>query len=255
MTPAIRFDVLTIFPQMFGDPLAASLLGRARERGLVSVDVHDLRAWAADKHRTTDDYSYGGGPGMVMKAEPIVDAVAALRGPHGWAVLLSPQGSLFTQQAARRLAARPHVILICGRYEGVDERVRMLAVDEEISVGDYVLSGGEIAALAVIDATARLVPGVIGSEASLSEESHAHGLLEYPQYTRPEVVRGLPVPPPLLSGHHARIERWRRAQSIRRTLDLRPDMLCVSDLVDADRALLHEFGLDDPHDGAAPDSR
>ena len=247
MTPAIRFDVLTIFPDMFGGPLAASLLGRARERGLVTVDVHDLRAWARGKHHVTDDYPYGGGPGMVMKAQPIVDAVDALRGSDGWTVLLSPQGIRFNQQAARRLASQPHIILVCGRYEGVDERVRSLAVDEEISLGDYVLSGGEIAALAIVDATVRLVPGFIGSEDSLSEESHTRGLLEYPQYTRPEFVGGLRVPELLLSGNHGRIQGWRRAHSIRRTLDRRPDMLKIGDIPDTDRALLREFGLDEPH--------
>lgn len=239
----MQFDVLTIFPGMFNGVLDASLLGKARQRGLITVRLHDLRDWATDRQRTTDDYGYGGGPGMVMKPEPVVSAVKALHGDDGWVVLLTPQGVRFTQAGARRLAERSHVLLICGRYEGVDERVRELVVDEELSVGDYILGGGEIAALTVIDATARLVPGVVGSAASLGEESYVDGLLEYPHYTRPEEFRGLHVPEVLLSGHHENIRRWRRAQALRRTLDRRPDLLRAAELSDDDRALLQEFEL------------
>ena len=242
----IRFDVLTIFPEIFGQVLDASLLGKARRRGLVDVQVHDLRGWADEPHHTTDDYPYGGGPGMVMKPEPIVAAVEAVRGTDGWVVLLTPQGTRLDQAGARRLAQRPHLVLICGRYEGVDERVRELVVDEEISVGDYVLGGGEIPAMALIDATSRLVPGVVGCGASLGDESHAAGLLEYPHYTRPEVFRGLRVPEILLSGHHERIARWRRAQALRRSLGRRPDLLRPEQLSEADRRLLREFGSAEP---------
>ena len=241
MAPAWRVDVITTFPESFEGFLDVSLLGKARAAGTIEVRVHNLRDWAEPPHRITDDYAYGGGPGMVLKAEPIIAAVEDLRGPDGWVGLLTPQGRPLTQQRVAALAARPHLILICGRYEGVDERVRALAVDEEISVGDYVLSGGEVAAMVVIDAAARLVPGVVGDAASLVGESHADGRLSHPQFTRPEEFRGRRVPSVLLSGHHARVERWRRAQALHRTQRRRPDLLDSHALSDEERQLMDEF--------------
>ena len=244
----MRFDVVTIFPGMVEPVLAASVLGRARERGLIEVQVHDLRRWADPPQRQVDDYSYGGGPGMLMKPEPIVRAVEELRTADSWTVLLSPQAPPLTQAAVRRLADRGHLILVCGRYEGVDDRVRELVIDQEISIGDYVVAGGEVPALVLIEATSRLIPGVLGCDASVRDESHAEGLLEYPQYTRPEVFRGRRVPGTLLSGDHARVAGWRQAQALRRTLDRRPDLLPENDLTDAQRRQLAAFDLDRPAD-------
>ena len=243
MTAEIRFDVLTIFPEMFGSVLSAGVVGRALERGLIEARIHDLRAWAADDRGTTDDYPYGGGPGMVMKPEPIVAAVEALRGDSGWAVLLTPQGARLDEAAARALAARDHLLLVSGRYEGVDERVSEMVIDQEVSIGDYVLSGGEIPAMVVIDAVARLAPGVVGHPDSVAADSHTAGLLATPQYTRPDEFRGSRVPEILLSGHHEHVRRWRRAQALRRTLDRRPDLLGEEQLAAADRELLDQFGL------------
>ena len=218
-------DVVTIFPEFFDSPLRAGLLGRAGERGLVRVRCHDLRAWAGDRHRSVDDAPFGGGAGMVMLPGPWFEALDALRaeGP-AHVVLLAPDGTRFDQPAARRLAREPRLVLCCGRYEGVDERVRT-QVDEVLSIGDFVLAGGEAAALVVLDAVARLVPGVMGNAASATEESFAGGLLEYPQYTRPAVYRGLEVPAVLRSGDHGAVERWRRRQALERTRRLRPDLL------------------------------
>ncbi len=244
----MRFDVVTIFPGMVEPVVAASVLGKARERGLIEVQVHDLRRWADPPQRQVDDYSYGGGPGMLMKPEPIVRAVEELRTADSWTVLLSPQAPPLTQPAVRRLADRGHLILVCGRYEGVDDRVREMVIDEEISIGDYVVAGGEVPALVLIEATSRLVPGVLGCDASVRDESHAEGLLEYPQYTRPEVFRGRRVPGTLLSGDHARVAGWRQAQALRRTLDRRPDLLPANDLTDAQRRQLAAFDLDRPGD-------
>ena len=241
MSPVWQVDVITTFPESFGGFLDVSLLGKARAAGTIDVRIHNLRDWAEPPHRVTDDYAYGGGPGMVLKAEPIIAAVEDLRGAGGRVCLLTPQGRPFTQPKAAELAARPHVILICGRYEGVDERVRTLVVDEEISVGDYVLSGGEVAAMVVIDAAARLVPGVVGDAASLVGESHADGRLSHPQFTRPDELRGQRVPPVLLSGHHARIERWRRAQALHRTQRRRADLLEGRELSAEERHLMDEF--------------
>jgi len=221
----MHFHIVTILPRMFGSVMAASLLRRALERGLIEVSLYDLRDFTSDRHRTTDDEPYGGGPGMVMKIEPLAACLDAVQRRVGSArkVLLTPSGALFSQQAALRLAAERDLVLICGRYEGVDERVTCL-VDEEISVGDYVLSGGEIAAMVILDCVTRLVPGVLGNEESPRCESFVEGLLEYPQYTRPEVFRSLAVPPVLLSGDHGAIQRWRRQESIRRTRERRPDL-------------------------------
>ena len=235
----MELHVLTIFPQMLTSFLQTSLLGRAVSRGLVRVRLWNIREWATDRHRSTDDVPYGGGPGMVMKPEPIVaclEAVAAQEGPAR-RVLLSPAGPRLDQRRTRDLCAAGRVALVCGRYEGVDERVRK-HVDEELSIGDYVLSGGEIAAMVVIDAVARLVPGVLGDERSLCEESFAAGLLEYPQYTRPPDFRGEGVPPMLLQGDHARIAAWRRRHALIRTRERRPDLFAQFALSSEDARLL-----------------
>lgn len=241
MAPSWRVDVITTFPESFTGFLSVSLLGKARAAGTIDIRVHNLRDWADPPHRITDDYAYGGGPGMVLKAEPIIAAVEDLRGTDGWVGLLTPQGRPLTQPRVAELASRPHLILICGRYEGVDERVRTLVVDEEISVGDYVLGGGEVAAMVVIDAAARLVPGVVGDADSLVGESHAAGRLSHPQFTRPEQFQGHRVPSVLLSGHHERIARWRRAQALHRTQRRRPDLFEGQALSDEERQLMDEF--------------
>jgi tRNA (guanine37-N1)-methyltransferase len=223
----VRIDIVTLFPEMFTGPFDQSIVARARESGALTVALHNPRDYADDKHHVVDDYAYGGGPGMVMKPGPLfacVDAVRALAGP-ATVVLLTPQGRLLDQALVRELSAHARLIVVCGHYEGVDERVRLGLADVELSVGDYVLSGGEPAAIVLVDALARYQPGALGSEQSLTEESHAAGLLEYPQYTRPEEFRGMRVPEVLLSGHHAEIERWRRAESVARTARRRPDML------------------------------
>jgi tRNA (guanine37-N1)-methyltransferase len=223
----MKFDILTILPEMLRGPLDESILKRAQEKKLVEICVRNLRDWTHDKHRTTDDRPFGGGPGMVMKPEPIFEAVEELKrgSPNAWVVMLTPQGRRFDQQAARELAAREHVIMICGHYEGVDERVRETLVDEEISIGDYVLTNGVLAAIVVIDATARLVPGVLGHADSAKDESFSSGWLEYPQYTRPAEYRGMAVPERLLSGDHAAIAQWRAEQSRQRTQKRRPDLM------------------------------
>jgi tRNA (guanine37-N1)-methyltransferase len=242
LTP-MRIDILTLFPEMFAGAFEASIVARARENGALEVSLHNPRDYAEDKHHVVDDYAYGGGPGMVMKPEPIfacVDAVRAMAEPPGKVVLLTPQGRLLNHRVAAALAAEPRLIVVCGHYEGVDERVRQHLADDEISIGDYVLSGGEPAAIVLVDAVARLQPGVLGSEQSLEEESYAHGLLEYPQYTRPAVFRDLPVPEILLSGHHAEIAKWRRRQSILRTARRRPDLLARADLTDDERRAVQD---------------
>jgi len=224
---ALRFDVVTIFPLAFPGPLALGVTGRALERQLIEVRAHDLRAFCTDRHRQVDDIPYGGGPGMVMKPEPFFAAVRALRA-DGTApvILLSPQGIPFDQSIARRLANMARIILLCGRYEGIDERVHASLADEQISLGDFVLTGGELAAMVIIDATSRLLPGVLGGgEASSQDESFTEAQLEFPQYTRPAVYEGMPVPEVLLSGNHALIERWRRQQALERTRARRPDLL------------------------------
>jgi tRNA (guanine37-N1)-methyltransferase len=235
----MHFHILTLFPELFDSVLSATMLKKGQERGALQFSLHNIRDFATDKHRTTDDTPYGGGQGMVMKAEPIVAALEALGTGAAAArrILLSPRGAVLTQTRATELAALPSLALVCGRYEGVDERVRQY-VDEELSIGDFVLSGGEIAALVVIDAVSRLVPGVLGSEHSALVESFADGLLEYPQYTRPPELRGVHVPAVLLSGDHQAIARWRRQESLRRTHELRPDLLDQAQLSDADRAFL-----------------
>jgi tRNA (guanine37-N1)-methyltransferase len=240
----MHFDIFTLFPDMFLGPFSESMLKRAQERGLLSIVLHNIRESTIDKHHIVDDYPYGGGAGMVMKPEPIFTAVEAVY--HGGPIiLLSPQGRLFNQQLARTLAQEACVTLICGHYEGVDERVREHLVTDEISIGDFVLTGGELAAMIIVDATSRLLPGVLGGEESTLEESHSGGMLEYPHYTRPPEFRGWRVPDVLLSGNHAEIARWRRKEAIRRTRIRRPDLYEKLDLSSkADVKLLRELDQD-----------
>jgi tRNA (guanine37-N1)-methyltransferase len=240
----IQFDIVTIFPGMVRAPLAEGIVGRAIERGLLDVRVHDLRSFTTDRHRVVDDMPFGGGPGMVLKPEPLFRAVAHIRATHGEpdaVVLTSPDGDRLTHRTAGRLRDLGHVVILCGRYEGVDERVRAHLATEEISIGDYVLSGGELPALVIVDAVARLVPGVVGDEQSVSRDTFASGLLDFPQYTRPAEFEGLPVPPVLLSGHHKEIERWRRREALVRTLARRPELIADATLDPEDRALLNEL--------------
>ena len=220
----MRVDVVTLFPELFDPHLKTSLLGKAAASGVLEVSVHDLREHGLGRHRSVDDEPYGGGAGMVMRPEPIFAAVEPLRQPGSNVVLLSPRGTLLDHEGVERLAAHEHLVLICGRYEGVDERVAEHLADEEISIGDYVLAGGELAALVVIEAVSRLVPGVLGNPVSLETESHTHHLLEHPQYTRPPEFRGWKVPEVLLSGNHGEVDKWRRARSVELTRSRRPDL-------------------------------
>ena len=235
----MRIDVVTLFPELFEAPLATSIIGRAVEREIVEFAIHDLREHGLGRHRSVDDYPYGGGAGMVMRPEPIFAAIEPLRERGATVVLLDPAGERLSDRLARELAAEPRLALLCGRYEGIDERARALA-DREVSIGDYVLTGGELPALVLIDAVVRLVPGVIEA-ASHEGDSYADGLLEYPQYTRPETFRGASIPSVLTSGHHAEVERWRRREALRRTLERRPDLLASAPLDDADGAILDEL--------------
>jgi tRNA (guanine37-N1)-methyltransferase len=235
MTP--RIDVLTLFPKMFESPFAESIVARARAAGQIELAVHDIREWATDRHHVVDDAPYGGGAGMVLKPEPLTRAIRATKGERGHVVLMSAQGPLFDQPAARRLAYLPHLVIVCGHYEGIDERVIEGDIDEELSIGDFVLTGGELAAMVVIDAVTRLVPDVIEPE-SLTHESHTEGLLEGPHYTRPVEHEGRRVPAVLLSGDHAAIARWRRAEAVRRTVERRPDLIERAGLTPAERARL-----------------
>jgi len=224
-SPPVRIDILSLFPAIAAGALAESILGKAQQRGLLDLHHHDIRAWATDKHRMCDDMPYGGGQGMVMKCEPIFAAVEAVRSPAARVVLLSPGGRVFTQRVAEEYSRLDHLVLISGHYEGVDQRVIDHLVDEELSIGDYVLTNGAIAAIIVVDAVARLLPGVLGDENSAPDDSHSTGLLEHPQYTRPVEFRGWRVPDALLSGHHAEIAKWRRAQALAKTKRVRPDLL------------------------------
>ncbi len=236
----MRFDIFTLFPEVFPPYLDTSILLRAQQRGLLEVRVHNIRDFTHDKHNTTDDVPYGGGGGMVMKPEPVFEAVESVLGMDASRkssvpiILLTPQGHVFNQQAARDLSRFDRIALICGRYEGVDERIGSHLATDEISIGDYVLTGGELPALILVDAITRLLPGALGDPTGAAKDSHTEGLLEYPHYTRPPDFRGMGVPDVLLSGDHARIEKWRREQSLLRTLDRRPDLLQLSQLSDQD---------------------
>jgi len=237
------FDILTLFPGMFAGPFDESIIRRGKDKQLIDIALHNIRDWATDRHQTADDAPYGGGAGMVMKVEPLaacIEAVKASR-PASTVVMTSPQGRRFTHQVAAELARRDGLIIICGRYEGIDERIRRLYVEDDISLGDYVLSGGEIAAMAMVDAVTRLVPGVLGCDESAETDSFCDGLLEYPQYTRPPEFRGIRVPEVLLSGNHELIRKWRRRESLRKTRSLRPDLLEEVALTKEDRALLAEI--------------
>jgi tRNA (guanine37-N1)-methyltransferase len=238
----LRIHVLTIFPEIFVSPLQESILKRAQVKSLVKIELHDLRQFTTDRHRTTDDDPYGGGPGMIMKPEPLVRGVEKLRSeePNLYTILTCPQGDLFTQERARVLADKGALLFICGRYGGVDDRVRAY-VDDELSIGDYVLTGGELAALVMMDAIIRLVPGVLGNDASVEDDSFTEFLLDAPQYTRPEEFRGYRVPEVLLSGNHQQIRQWRRREALRRTLQRRPELLQQAVLSREDRTLLGEI--------------
>ena len=241
----MRIDIVTIFPKMVRGPLEEGIVARAIAKGLLAVVVHDLRDFTTDRHRVVDDMPFGGGPGMVLKPEPLFRAVDAIReraGPPDAIVLTSPDGKRFTHADAARLSALGHVVILCGRYEGVDERVSLGLATEELSIGDYVVSGGELPALVMTDAVARFVPGVVGDESSVTRDTFARGLLDFAQYTRPAEFRGLTVPPVLLSGHHAEIDRWRRREALKRTIERRPDLIVEADALDPeDRALLKEL--------------
>ncbi len=239
----MRFDVFTLFPDVFQPYLDSSILQRARENGLLEVALHDIRAWTTDKHHTTDDAPFGGGGGMVMKPGPVFAAVEDVLGapPACPVILLTPQGRVFNQKIAFELSRQPRLALLCGHYEGVDERIREHLVTDEISIGDYVLTGGELPALILIDALTRLIPGALGDPTGAQDDSHASGLLEYPHYTRPAEFRGWRVPDVLLSGNHAEIARWRREQAVRRTLARRPDLLEQAELSDLDRKNLQAW--------------
>ena len=238
----MRIDILTLFPNMFTGPFDESIIKRAIDNNIVSIVIHNLRDWGLGKHKVVDDYPFGGGAGMVMKTEPIFEAVEAIKAQDSDSsapvILLTPQGRVFNQKIATELAKFERLILICGHYEGIDERVREHLATDEISIGDYVLTGGELAAMVIVDAVVRQLPGVLGSEESAAEDSHTTGLLEYPQYTRPQVYRGWEVPQVLLSGNHAQIAKWRREQSILRTFIRRPDLFDKADLSPEERKLV-----------------
>jgi tRNA (guanine37-N1)-methyltransferase len=240
----VKIDIVTIFPRMVEAPLAEGIVARAIQRGELDVRVHDLRDFTTDRHRVVDDVPFGGGPGMVMKPEPMFAAVERIREQRGEpaaVVLTTPDGPTLTHATAERLSRLPHLVMLCGRYEGVDDRVRQSLATEELSIGDYVLSGGELPALVIVDAVARLRPGVVGDQDSVARDTFAEGLLDFPQYTRPADFRGMAVPPVLLSGHHGEIARWRRREALKRTLVRRPDLLERAELDDTDRALLDEL--------------
>ena len=243
----IRFDVLSIFPEMFISPLSFSLLKKAQEKGLLSINLHDIRNWAEDKHKMTDDAPYGGGCGMVMKVEPVEKALAAVKvsTEDSLVVLMTPQGETFNQTIAAELAGKKQVIIICGRYEGFDERIREHLADREISIGDYILTGGELPALVLIDAVSRLIPGVLGNEESTVSESFSSGLLEYPQYTRPAEYKGWKVPDVLVSGNHAEIELWQKNESLQRTYKRRPDLLAKMNLSPQEKKNLEKIKTKD----------
>ena len=245
----MKIEVLTLFPEMFSAVMSESMMWKAREHGLLDFSVHDIRDYSENKHRKVDDTPYGGGGGMILKADVLLRAIEALRQDADMPViLLSPQGRLLTHDVAVELSQQPHLILVCGHYEGVDERVRELAISDEISIGDYVLTGGELPALVLIDAVVRLIPGVLGAEGAQHRDSHADGLLEGPHYTRPPEVRGLTVPEVLTSGHHAEVDRWRRRQALKRTWLRRPDLLARAELSEEDRLYLAQLEAGETED-------
>ena len=239
----IRFDILSIFPEMFASPFDSSIIKKALEKGLIEVHLHNIRDYAPDKHRVTDDAPYGGGGGMVMKVEPVDRALASLMpaGDNVLVVLLTPQGEKFNQKIAEEISSYSRIVLICGHYEGVDERVRQYLVDREVSLGDFVMTGGELSAMVVIDTVSRLIPGVLGNYESASSDSFSTGLLEHPHYTRPADYRGWRVPEVLLSGNHREIQEWRRRKSLRRTLIRRPDLLEKANLTEEDKKILEQI--------------
>ena len=248
----LEIDLLTLFPAMMEGPLAASIPARIQEQGLATIRIHDLRRWGLGRHRTVDDYPYGGGAGMILRPEPVAAALREIRRPDSTVILMDPAGEPFRQGRAKQLAGSTHLVILCPRYEGVDERIRSM-VDLELSIGDYVLTGGELAALVIVDAVIRLLPGAIEA-ASIEEESFASGLLEYPQYTRPPEFDGGTVPPVLVSGHHEAVRLWRLQASLRRTLERRPDLLDGRDLSAEERRLLDEVASD-PSSSDAPGGR
>ncbi|NPV76328.1 MAG: tRNA (guanosine(37)-N1)-methyltransferase TrmD [Anaerolineae bacterium] len=252
----MQFDIFTLFPEVFKPYLETSILHRAVQNGLLRVELHNIRDWTSDRHHITDDAPYGGGGGMVMKPEPVFAAVEAVLGapPACPVILLTPQGRLLTQQVVQELSLQPHLALLCGHYEGVDERIRQHLVSDEISIGDYVLTGGELPALVLVDALTRLVPGALGDPDGALDDSHASGLLEYPHYTRPAEFRGWRVPEVLLSGNHAAINRWRRNQALARTFQRRPDMLARFKLNQADRDFLETLSADPNHPSAGEEA-
>jgi tRNA (guanine37-N1)-methyltransferase len=243
----LKFDIVTIFPRMVETALAEGVVARAAGRGLIDVRAHDLRDFTDDRHRVVDDVPFGGGPGMVLKPAPVfraVEAIRATRGVPDAVILMSPQGRTFTHAEAARLSGLSHIAIICGRYEGIDERVRTHLATDELSIGDYVLTGGELPALVIVDAVARLRPGVLGDEQSVEQDSFVRGLLDAPHYTRPADFEGLQVPAVLLSGHHAEIRRWRKRESVVRTLERRPDLLATAAMDDEERAILEQLRRD-----------
>lgn len=239
----MKITILTIFPEMFRSVLDSSILGRAREQGLIEVECVDIRPFSDRKHKNTDDYPFGGGAGMVMLAQPIMDAMKSVCGENfkGRRIYMGPRGTTLTTRKARQLAREEHLVLLCGHYEGVDQRALDACIDEEISIGDYILTGGELAAMVLTDCVARFIPGVLGSGESAEEESFSDGLLEYPQYTRPRELKGMEVPEVLLSGDHARIRQWRRQESLRVTKRFRPDLLEKAELTDKEKKMLEEL--------------
>ncbi len=241
----MRVDVLTLFPGMFNGPMTESMMWKARDRGLLDLHIHDIRDYALDRHRKVDDTPYGGGGGMIMRADVVVRAVETLTAPGAPVILMSPQGRLFSHQVAQELAGNERMVLLCGHYEGIDDRVRTLVVTDEISIGDYVLTGGELAAMVVIDAVMRHIPGVLGAEGAADTDSHAGGILEGPHYTRPAEFRGLIVPDVLQEGDHTRIHEWRQAEGLRRTWQNRPDLLMNASLSEDDQYLLGDFANED----------
>jgi tRNA (guanine37-N1)-methyltransferase len=249
----VRIDVLTLFPGMFDGPMTESMMWKARDRGLLDLRLHDMRDFATDRHRTADGTPYGGGGGMVLRADVVVPAVESVAAPDTPVILMSPGGRVFSHPIAASLAQQNHLVLLCGHYEGIDERVRQLVVTDELSIGDYVLTGGELAAMVVIDAVVRLIPGVLGAEGGAERESHVDGVLEGPHYTRPAIYRGLMVPPILQGGHHDEIIRWRRIEGLRRTWRNRPDLLMHAPLSEEDRYTLADFADEDARSRALRD--